>query len=873
MSEVIELMSADGEVEDFCYRRFTLAKNSPGEIVRIDRLPTLFAVDRESYASHFAFTEEALLYIQTNRNEHGQPSMAKYPGPCYTPRFTIDIDDPQCMLEGATDTCQKLLQHLVDDLKFDPSHIQVWCSGYKGYHVEIPTSPWGLRPGINFNLEVKKICLSIAKSAGIEIDSSLYDRVRLLRAPFSRHPKTELHKIPIRAENILSGLISVEDMSLSKDESLTLQNLFELPPCELDLKLLAQTILSEPGEIKLEERSEYVQNGDDAVVGLEKVRKGGRNRTLLSLAGTMHKRKMSEKSVLAALLAENAERCDPPLPDDEVRTIATNIQQYPDSDSKKGESGSFVTKIIDLVTNNVVELFRDERGEAYVLLKPCDGRKIVRLGAKGFLIWMSRLVWSRTGKPPSRDMLSTARSVLEGMAHYQGKQYALHVRVASHEGKIWIDLDGSRAICVAPNEWKIVDDPPILFRQPPAYCPLPDPVRGGDFWQVLKFVKLNDRAQRLCFACHLITAFVPDVPIVVVIAQGAHGAAKTTFLKVIKRIIDPSKVEVIGGVKDLSEYAQIAFQNRVFFFDNLSYLPDWLSDAFCRTVSGDGWLKRTLHSDEDTTVFHFRRLIGFSGINLVAGKADILDRSMIYSLERIADDERMEERLFWPELEKCQPEIFGSLLDMLAKAMDIMPTLQLPKLPRMADYAKWAAAAAVALGYTPEQYLQAYAQNTSRQNEAAIEASPVAQAVLYFMSTRTEWEGTPASLLEALECAAIQLKINTKIKSWPTGPSWLTRRLNEVHPNLTSLGITILHSAKKQERRIEIKSDHAKRASVTGGNASNDYAIPPHHIDGVSPACDVNDGIDSKSAIFGGEPHGLGGMPLEEVLDYELDPM
>ncbi len=60
---------------------------------------------------------------------------------------------------------------------------------------------------------------------------------------------------------------------------------------------------------------------------------GQRNGTLASLAGTMRRRGMTEDAILAALHAENTNRCDPPLDDDEVEQIAKSIGKYrPDDD-------------------------------------------------------------------------------------------------------------------------------------------------------------------------------------------------------------------------------------------------------------------------------------------------------------------------------------------------------------------------------------------------------------------------------------------------------------------------------------------------------------------------------------------------------------
>ena len=61
----------------------------------------------------------------------------------------------------------------------------------------------------------------------------------------------------------------------------------------------------------------------------EDIPEGQRNSTLASLAGTMRRRGMSACEILPELLAVNAERCDPPLEDDEVSQIAKSIGRYP----------------------------------------------------------------------------------------------------------------------------------------------------------------------------------------------------------------------------------------------------------------------------------------------------------------------------------------------------------------------------------------------------------------------------------------------------------------------------------------------------------------------------------------------------------------
>ena len=57
------------------------------------------------------------------------------------------------------------------------------------------------------------------------------------------------------------------------------------------------------------------------------IQEGQRNATLASLAGTMRRRGMSQEAIEAALLTEN-NRCQPPLPQNEIKAIAQSVARY-----------------------------------------------------------------------------------------------------------------------------------------------------------------------------------------------------------------------------------------------------------------------------------------------------------------------------------------------------------------------------------------------------------------------------------------------------------------------------------------------------------------------------------------------------------------
>lgn len=69
------------------------------------------------------------------------------------------------------------------------------------------------------------------------------------------------------------------------------------------------------------------------MAGRERWGQGKRNNGLTSLAGTMRRREMTQAAIEVALLEENRQRCDPPLPEAEVLRIAASVARYAPADA------------------------------------------------------------------------------------------------------------------------------------------------------------------------------------------------------------------------------------------------------------------------------------------------------------------------------------------------------------------------------------------------------------------------------------------------------------------------------------------------------------------------------------------------------------
>ena len=92
-----------------------------------------------------------------------------------------------------------------------------------------------------------------------------------------------------------------------------------------------------------------------STVGGDLIAEGQRNATLVSEAGAMRRRGMTPQAIQAALLAENAGRCRPPLPESEVLQIARSISRYAPASGPTNDEHETATLLEDV--RNFIQRF------------------------------------------------------------------------------------------------------------------------------------------------------------------------------------------------------------------------------------------------------------------------------------------------------------------------------------------------------------------------------------------------------------------------------------------------------------------------------------------------------------------------------------
>ena len=503
----------------------------------------------------------------------------------------------------------------------------------------------------------------------------------------------------------------------------------------------------------------------------------------------------------------------------------------PDKDIEgEDEHESPAEIIIRLVSEKGIVFFKDQYRVPHVLV-PINGHKeVLRVESGFFRRYLAKLYYDSESKIIGSESVKNAIQILQSIAEQDGTIYPLSLRVAWHDNDIYYDLTDEKwqSVKISKDGWESVNETPIPMFSRYSQTDQAEPERNYEqdiFNRFLQLTNLKEEEDRILLSVYVVTLFIPDIQHIVLQVHGEKGSAKSTFQTLVKMLVDPAKPKLLTIYNDQKEFIQQLAHNYLAFYDNLKYIPRWLSDEVCKAVTGVGSTKRKLYSDDDDIVYEYRRCLGFNGINLGLTEPDILDRSILIELQRIRKENTKQEADIMTEFLKLRPKLLAYVFDTLVKAIKIKPTIQLSGLPRMADSAIWGEAIARAMGYKELEFIVVYYGNIGKQNTEAIENSPLGQAIIKWVNSwyneeaPCSWQGTMSAGLEELNIVAEKENIDTS-KSWPKAANSLSRALRPLLSNLREgpgISITITRNTAGDRK---VRGRNILRVSITSSPSS-----------------------------------------------------
>jgi hypothetical protein len=216
------------------------------------------------------------------------------------------------------------------------------------------------------------------------------------------------------------------------------------------------------------------------------------------------------------------------------------------------------------------------------------------------------------------------------------------------------------------------------------------------------------------------------------------------------------------------------------------------SDDLCRIATGFGYSTRTLFSTDEETTFEFARPQIVTAIDSLVTRDDLADRVLMVQLGEITEQQRLPQAELNAKIEAARPRILGALLTALSQTLAALPDIEPDKLPRMADYAKFAIASEKALGLKQGEFMSVFNDSRELSRQVVIESSPVGEAIIRLMENRKAWEpwqGTASELLNKLENYTDEATYRSRY--FPKTANVLKRQLNRLAPDLKALGIDV----------------------------------------------------------------------------------
>ncbi len=495
---------------------------------------------------------------------------------------------------------------------------------------------------------------------------------------------------------------------------------------------------------------------------------------------------------------------------DQVESDTKQLQLIqPDKTDLPENEESQTLKFFDMLCDPS-NLFHTPEFETVARINFPDHQETRLIRSKEFNLLLAHNIYKETGKYPSPKVLRNCKRELEGVALFESQQQELHVRLASFGKAIYIDLGNQRweQIEITENGWRIISTSgsPARFERTPGMKALPKPVNEGSIKSLRDFLYTVSERDFILIVGWLVTALNPNIPTPILNIFGEQGSGKSTMTAMLRDLVDPSTVPHRALPRNERELAISASKVQVLCFDNLSSLSVKMSDAFCRLVTGAGFIVRALFKDASEKRFNNKRSIITNGISNIISRNDFADRSIIINLSPIPDKKRTPEKEIWEAWERERAGILGGLCDAVSTALKNQDNVEMPPLPRMADFVRWVTAAQPELPWEKGAFLEAYNENCTSLVDMALEADPVGSTVLEFIESRKEWTGTATDLLKSLnKIVSPELQ---RLKAWPKRSNVLSNNLMRVQTFLRKKGIEIerKHSGTRSItfRKIEV---------------------------------------------------------------------
>jgi putative DNA primase/helicase len=263
-------------------------------------------------------------------------------------------------------------------------------------------------------------------------------------------------------------------------------------------------------------------------------------------------------------------------------------------------------------------------------------------------------------------------------------------------------------------------------------------------------------------------------------------------------------------------------------------------------VTGACFSARELYSNTEEVNLTARNPLLLNGIDDVATRPDLAERSIVLHLPSIPAERRRMEAEIWRDLYECRPQILAGLFTAASEALNRRGTTKLKKPPRMADFAHFVSSGELALKIPEGGFLRAYDEAQEAMNAVGLEGYPAMELLINVLKHENfehRFAGTASALLDCLTKSAGENYALFKHPLWPKSAQILSNQIKRAAPLLRKRGVHYNQSRTGGERTWTIWMDEEKAREM------------PSPASSPSLCYQTNDDNDARDDVTQGWPY------------------
>lgn len=386
----------------------------------------------------------------------------------------------------------------------------------------------------------------------------------------------------------------------------------------------------------------------------------------------------------------------------------------------------------------------------------------------------------------------------------------IHLRLAYVGGEIYYDFGRTdwKLLKISKDTMSFVDHSDVtpLFVRTSKIAKQVEPNLRPEGNPLDEFVNMCKIPNPELFKIHLITMFIAGIPMPIMAIRGHSGASKSTTSSMIKRIIDPSGRANEDNLKSFphgEDNFVISLYNSYFSgFENISHISTEISNMLCRAVTGGSFEKRAHYTNGDIFSINVKRKILINGIDYTISQSDLADRTIVYTLERIIDEQRKSDKFIEETFRKLLPDLLGQIFLVLQKVLRLIDKVEdeFRTLPRMASFGIFGEAIYQSLDHKPGEFLKMYNDNIKKNLEELYDNNPIIPCLEHILDNNKELNIQANELYKKIKEFVIREEYN--IKRIPQASNGLNNWMTRSKTLLVENNIDVSKYTNKQSKEV-----------------------------------------------------------------------